>query len=269
MIDKKRQKRVLSFLAKGAANVRAGASNGRILLDAGDRGVIGEEAEVVSSMAKEELLAIKGGVACLTDVGKKAVRRLEMPGDAAHAAQHQEREFVTRVTKLGTERVIRNEGESPLALLWRRRDRSGRRFLDEREYRAGERLRMDYTYGQIMPRLGINWSSLGGAVGKSGRGANGSEDLSTSALAARQRVELALSEVGPEFSGILVDVCCFLKGLETVERERNWPVRSAKVMLKSALSALARHYEPEARARDAGGQILHWGTTDYRPSVSR
>src|SRR5690606_37050111 len=129
MIDKKRQKRVLSFLAKGAANVRAGASNGRILLDAGDRGGIGEEADVVSSMAKEELLAIKGGVACLTDVGKKAIRRLEMPGDAAHAAQHQEREFVTRVTKLGTERVISNEGESPLALLWRRRDRSGRRFL--------------------------------------------------------------------------------------------------------------------------------------------
>jgi hypothetical protein len=61
-------------------------------------------------------------------------------------------------------------------------------------------------------------------------------------------------------------VCCFLKRLETVERERCWPVRSAKIVLKAALGALARHYDPPAPAR-SGKRILHWGARDYRPSI--
>jgi hypothetical protein len=63
-------------------------------------------------------------------------------------------------------------------------------------------------------------------------------------------------------------VCCFLKGLETVESERHWPQRSAKVVLKVALRALARHYgimsETEGRA---GGRLQHWGAPDFRPDI--
>lgn len=117
-----------------------------------------------------------------------------------------------------------------------------------------------------MPRLGANWEASVASGRRSGSG-GGIADLTDAALAARQRVENAVADVGPELSGVLIDVCCFLKGLEQVETERRWPVRSAKVVLKTALGALARHYAPPAPS-GRRKPVLHWGAEDYRPTIS-
>jgi hypothetical protein len=87
-------------------------------------------------------------------------------------------------------------------------------------------------------------------------------------IAARQNVHQALDAVGPEFAGLLLDICCFLKGLEDVERERAWPTRSGKVVLQLALARLARHYGYSAQARGrAQAPVRTWLADDAAFSV--
>jgi hypothetical protein len=113
---------------------------------------------------------------------------------------------------------------------------------------AGERLRAEFTRAQLLPRTTSNWS----AAISDGRRASGPQtNMTETVVSARQRVRHALDVVGPEFSGLLLDVCCFLKSLADVERERRWPMRSAKIVLQLGLDRLARHdgLATEARGR--------------------
>lgn len=258
----KAQTRALRFLAGGPATVAATAVGQHLLMDGGSRGAISVECEGFRSLVDRRLITVRGDSAELSVAGKKLAGAKEArPIELLN--QHRDLDVATIANDSGIERVVVNWAESPLAQLMRRKTRDGLSFLSGAEYRAGERLRADYTRGQIMPRMSANWV----ATVSSGRRAGGIADLTDAALAARLRVEKAIAAVGPELSGVLIDVCCFLKGMETVEIERGWPVRSAKIVLKSALGALSRHYEP-APAGSSRKPTLHWGTEDYRPSIT-
>jgi hypothetical protein len=159
-------------------------------------------------------------------------------------------------TAHGRASVTVDEGESPLIWLARRKGRDGRALIEPFQLQAGERLRAEFTRAQMMPRTSSNWSSPV-ASGRRGGGAAGA--FTEAVVAARQRVRHALDAVGPEFSGLLLDVCCFLKRLEDIERGRGWPQRSAKVVLQLGLDRLARHYGLGAQARGpAHAPIRSW-----------
>jgi hypothetical protein len=145
----------------------------------------------------------------------------------------------------------------------RLKERSGRPFLPNEALAAGERLLAGFTRGQLQPRITASWEPQQASRAKGERGGMG--DLADSAIAARVAVNRALEAMGPELAGVALDVCCFMKGLETVERERQWPARSAKLMLRTALMALSRHYKPPAPSRRS--RVEHWGAEGYRPEL--
>lgn len=198
----------------------------------------------------------------LSAAGRARVRRTAA-GDDGFRMQHG---APVRRTGDGEAGFV-DEAESPLAWLARRRDRNGRAFLSPARVAAGERLRADFTLAQMMPQVTSNWSV---GVRTGGAGPGGLGDLTDRSLAARDRVRAALGAVDAELADLLVDVCCFLKGLEVVESDRGWPARSAKVVLDIALGRLARHYgfADEARGPEASRRVRMWGAEGYRPAIA-
>ena len=173
-----------------------------------------------------------------------------------HRARHLDLSSRDMMTDNGVVRVLVNDSESPLAWLARRKGRDGRTMIDHHQFIAGEKLRADFTRGHLTPRVTASWSGIART-----RNPGGGGEIADVVIAARQRVRLALEACGPEFSGVLMDVCCFLRGLEDVERERGWPSRSAKVVLQLALDRLARHYGLRPDSPN-GARIRTWLADD-------
>lgn len=180
--------------------------------------------------------------------------------------QEQHRDVQTVMVEIeGVKQPARhNLNTSPLTNLSRLKERDGVAFFPAEAMQAGERLAADFHRAHLNPRVTATWEPK---IASRTRGTAGSAlDLTEAAMAARARFSRAADALGPELAGVAIDVCCFEKGLETVERERQWPARSAKLLLRAALLSLARHYAPEAARSNRTSH--HWGDDGYRPSMA-
>ena len=173
--------------------------------------------------------------------------------EAGFASVHMEAEWPA---PHDTVRPPINQKESPLLWLSRRKNSQGVAHISPTQLMAGERLRRDYTHAGMTPKMSANWSGLPVAGPQSGLGLHESERM----LDARQRVRAALDACGTEHAGLLLDLCCFLKPLQSVERERGWRARSGKYILAKALSVLASHYglAETAQGRAQARRIMVW-----------
>ena len=138
----------------------------------------------------------------------------------------------------GTRRRARiNIAESPLLVLARRKGRDGQPFLSPDMVRAGERLREDFELAHLGPRVAQNWERFLTAGVHAGFGpSSGGSD------SARDRVALALRDLGPGMGDLVLRVCCYLEGIEMTERRLGWSARSGKVVMRLALMRLHQHY---------------------------
>jgi len=182
----------------------------------------------------------------LTATGRLALKRMidsdPQDGLAEQATRFgdQHRDWGVRevATEEGPRKLRYNLAESPVAALGRRRDKDGKVFLDPDLVGAAERLREDFEAAQMGPRVTQNWDRFltPGSTAYRPEGGGGSG-------AARDRVALALRDLGPGLGDVVLRVCCFLEGIEAAERRMGWAARSGKIVLRIALMRLRRHYD--------------------------
>ncbi len=154
------------------------------------------------------------------------LKRARLDADA-FAAQH-------RVTQTTPDGIAINLAESPLARL----AAGESAFLERHQVEAGERVRRLVERAQLQPRLTMTYSASRTA-GNSQQTATDISDLAADARKALAEIHRLLPR---DCAGVVLDVCGLLKGLQEVERDRGWPRRSAKLVLRIGLEQLAQHY---------------------------
>ncbi|MCC5957201.1 MAG: helix-turn-helix domain-containing protein [Natronohydrobacter sp.] len=130
--------------------------------------------------------------------------------------------------------------ESPVAVLARRRDKSGKPFLETRQVHAAERLREDFVMAQLDS---IEWASAQDLLrALESRKVPGPNIAPPGTAAARKRVLDVFRDLGPGLGDVALRCCCRLEGVESAENAMGWSARSGKIVLRIALQRLSRQY---------------------------
>ena len=127
--------------------------------------------------------------------------------------------------------------ETPLAILARRRDKSGKAFLSRALVAAGQRLREDFEIGKLASCDHGTWDQC--LLEAAPEAALSKDPRQREAIA---HVAAALRELGPGLGDVALKCCCYLEGLEVTEQSLGWSARSGKIVLRIALQRLKRHY---------------------------
>lgn len=132
-----------------------------------------------------------------------------------------------------TRSVTVNLGESPLGWLM------ARGMVSERQFAAGERLRVDWTLAGLGPRVTMRWD----ASPTGGKGMpHDRPDPALAQIDARCRFDGAVAHAGKGLEDILWRVICAGEGLAAAEAALGWPKRAGKLVLGLALDRVADYY---------------------------
>ena len=200
-----------------------------------------------------QALAMQGVLNCLSKgrlsrfiLASKAVKVIGQKGLSEHAAQYSESLNASDADKRKSS--YSGPVETPLAVLARRREKSGQAFLSPVLVAAGQRLREDFEIGRLERCDHGTWDQC--LLEAAPEAALSKDPRQREAVA---RVAAALRELGPGLSDVVLKCCCYLEGLEVTEKSLGWSVRSGKIVLRIALQRLKRHYEHTYGP--GGGQI--------------
>ncbi|WP_196259276.1 DUF6456 domain-containing protein [Pelagibacterium limicola] len=124
-------------------------------------------------------------------------------------------------------------------------------FLEPHHLEAARRVARLFERAHLMQRTTIRYTPQP-AAGRN-TGVHGQiTDMAADARAALAQIHRLLPA---DCASVVMDVCCYEKGLQAIEAERGWPRRSAKLVLRIGLDHLAAHFglSPVARGPRAAG----------------
>lgn len=141
---------------------------------------------------------------------------------------------ISSIARRPAKSVTVNLAESPLGWLF------AHNHVSQRQFDAGERLRLDWERSQLAPRVTMAWDAA--PVARNRGGAAQQPDLAGSQIDARCRFERAVAEAGPGLSDILWRIVCAGEGMREAETALGWPARAGKLVLGIALDRVADYY---------------------------
>jgi hypothetical protein len=219
--------KLLAFLAGGPCIARPLAANGGIVLERDGATSPIATAGLFAELAKTGWIVRSGQQVRLSDKAERLLSNLgcdDRNSQSPAGAPLRETEALMLDDGDGKRLVRRVKVECPVDFLAAKTGKNGKTWLSGEEHAAAERFRADHARAQMMPGVTMRWSIAPTAPRNGGPGGNAGQ--TDAAIAAKARFNAALDAAGPEFAGLLIDICCHLKGLETVEAERGWPRRS-------------------------------------------
>jgi hypothetical protein len=201
----------------------------------------------------------------ITRAGASVVRAARALGTAARAAASSPDASRPVDRPRESRPTATREAGGSLAWLHSRRDKDGQPMISAEQLAAGERLAGDLWRARMTPRVTSVWTGVPGDTGARRAAPGAGIDIADAVIAAKVRVERALKAAGPEFAGPLIDVCGHMLGLDDIERMNALPMRSGKMLLRTALTRLARHYgllPPEHGEAEIARRIAGWMSED-------
>ncbi|HHG90172.1 MAG TPA: hypothetical protein ENJ90_06815 [Devosia sp.] len=213
------------------------------------------DANAVQLLLSDGVICSTGDVLRASPLARNWLRRkISDSGDPASQHRHVVRQ---------NEGLTVNLNESPLARLASASSKQ-RAFLQPHHVQAGERVRQIVERARMMERTTMSYD-LDRLPGK-GHDRFAARDLNDVAIDARNELHKILATLPADCAGVVMDVCGFLKGLQLVERERSWPRRSAKLVLRVGLDQLARHFGYAQVATGSSSNRIHgWLEDGSRP----
>ena len=127
-----------------------------------------------------------------------------------------------------------NLAESPLGWL------HSRGHLTDRQFDAGEKLRMDWERANLAPSVTMRWHAV--PLASDSRHASTELNQTEAQIVANHRFNQAIEFIGKDLSDISWRVICGGEGVPAAEKSLGWPARSGKLVLKIALDRLGNFY---------------------------
>ena len=216
---------------------------------------LGLSAAIIRQLVSEGVLKLEGAKCHATCLARNWVKR-QMSEQGAYLAQHSD----MRVLPSGQHLNI-NEG--PLLQLSHARNNKPA-FLAPHHLLAAGKIQQLMARCQMVQRTTLSYDPT--RTGKADKSLNSAHELGDNALDARRKLNACLETLPADCAGVVMDVCGYQKGLQLIETERNWPRRSAKLILRIGLEQVCLHFGIDFSAQGKEGvRTRKWMQAGTRP----